>query len=584
MSYPRYSSAILAANDYMKEADYDPLVARYYGSTATGIVTGPHSFLIRYTGGVYEALNSVGVLTYGGSGNTGGADGTDIKDVIQTLLDNLDFSLGVGTQIYFKSGLYTFPSGFSVAKHVGETWNTAIDFIGETGLYGTVLKKGFDGDLITLGDGVDRIGYLGLKNLYVDGNERTGYALKMDTVSSVNMDNVQIEDNADTAIYTDAIWGGSQIWRNLSVQDCGDVGKPAVNLQGASNGVVIDGGSISVNRDVGLSISANSGAMHISGLVSENVPSVGYAMIEDYGMGDVFVNNTLNVGFTTTPVLKLSGIRTVCAGNVITASSNAGTGIYATGGFSGIISNNYIFDCLIGIYTDNAFPTITNNQLANNTVGIKLGAVAANLTGNTYLLTKQQSIYCDTTSYTTITGEHIINSGFSSGANSYSGIYLHDSNMMNIANCVVFDYATPKTTKYGVEENGSSNQNLISNLNGDATGLGGVYRLGNKTRIVNSWVASDTFVDDNFVDRGTQTDCVNGSTISYALPQKATNVRLTMLGDTVTATNKLINFSLYGHAWGAGTGTLTLGMYDSDGAAIAVGNKRDIDWFVEYKQ
>jgi hypothetical protein len=60
----------------------------------------PYSFIIRSSGGFYEAINAIGTLTYGGEDSTGIVDGTDLAAVQQACVTNLEASSGGVICIY----------------------------------------------------------------------------------------------------------------------------------------------------------------------------------------------------------------------------------------------------------------------------------------------------------------------------------------------------------------------------------------------------------------------------------------------------------------------------------------------------
>jgi hypothetical protein len=195
MSYPRYSSAILASNDYVKEADYDPLVAHYYGSTTTGIVAGPYSFLIRNVGGVYEAIDAVGVLTYGGSADAGTIDGDDFSAVIQACID-----------ILVSGGLINITAGNYAV-------NTQIDLDNNIRIVGSGLQS----TILTLATGIT-----GFKSAGLVATPKFGVQLENFTIlgDSIGVAQVGVEMNytySNTAFF------------NIQIKDVGGVGLKLVH-------------------------------------------------------------------------------------------------------------------------------------------------------------------------------------------------------------------------------------------------------------------------------------------------------------------------------------------------------------------
>jgi parallel beta-helix repeat protein len=76
------------------------------------------AYVIRVNGSYYEAINgSTGVITYGGSNDAGGSDGTDADVVINAALSAVETAGGGG--LYFKYGTYTIDAKLSVPSN---TW------------------------------------------------------------------------------------------------------------------------------------------------------------------------------------------------------------------------------------------------------------------------------------------------------------------------------------------------------------------------------------------------------------------------------------------------------------------------------
>jgi hypothetical protein len=130
-------------------ADYPPqvtaaswnAVAAHVRSGLTGGITQyPYSFLVRENGVFYEAVDSVGVLTFGGSGNAGGVDGTNAASVVQAAIDEAaDDAFGTNSgHVHINKGTYIITATITCpsAKRVlltGDGWFTSW-FIGSVAL------------------------------------------------------------------------------------------------------------------------------------------------------------------------------------------------------------------------------------------------------------------------------------------------------------------------------------------------------------------------------------------------------------------------------------------------------------------
>jgi hypothetical protein len=74
------------------------------GETVSGYLAYPYSFTIRVITGVYDAVNSIGTLCYGGASDAGGVDGHDFSAVFAACVDALASSGGF---IMICKGAYT---------------------------------------------------------------------------------------------------------------------------------------------------------------------------------------------------------------------------------------------------------------------------------------------------------------------------------------------------------------------------------------------------------------------------------------------------------------------------------------------
>ncbi|MFA5365980.1 MAG: right-handed parallel beta-helix repeat-containing protein [Candidatus Bathyarchaeia archaeon] len=134
---------------------------------ASGVtIQYPFSYVIRNVGGVYDAVNGNGVLTYGGSSDAGGIDGDNAAAVIQAAIN----ATADGT-IYLKKGRYILTSPLTlVDKNIilaGDGWGRIYDSGNETG---TILVKQYSDAaayFITVTHTEDNIGVFSIRDLAI---------------------------------------------------------------------------------------------------------------------------------------------------------------------------------------------------------------------------------------------------------------------------------------------------------------------------------------------------------------------------------------------------------------------------------
>jgi hypothetical protein len=92
----------------LDERDYEALRQRYSGITLNGVRSYPFTYLIRNSGGRYEAINSAHDLVYGGADDAGGIIGTSLSAVMNACLAEGSVS------IYLAPGSYTLDAAITL--------------------------------------------------------------------------------------------------------------------------------------------------------------------------------------------------------------------------------------------------------------------------------------------------------------------------------------------------------------------------------------------------------------------------------------------------------------------------------------
>jgi hypothetical protein len=190
MSYPRKYAVATAAGDHLKDLDWDAMVDAANGMTTSGAtIQYPYSYLIRKSGGFYESVDDHGIITYGGSSDAGGADGTDPSAVIQESWDDLAGVGGKGGRIFIKSigaglGDYVLPSSLNLTIPGGGFYT---EIVGEN-KYGVTL----DGSaLATYAANIyGAVGAIGIRNIRIHG----GVNLTA-PVGNITLENIKFGDS-----------------------------------------------------------------------------------------------------------------------------------------------------------------------------------------------------------------------------------------------------------------------------------------------------------------------------------------------------------------------------------------------------
>lgn len=107
MTYPRQYPLADGSGNPVDERDYNAIVGLCNGKLANGTYIQSHfDYIIRESGGYYEAIDDNGNLVYGGSGSEGGADGTDICSILQAIHDAVE-TAGTAALVHITTGTFS---------------------------------------------------------------------------------------------------------------------------------------------------------------------------------------------------------------------------------------------------------------------------------------------------------------------------------------------------------------------------------------------------------------------------------------------------------------------------------------------
>jgi hypothetical protein len=155
VSYTREFSSYPTADKVVKaDADWNALLDH--------ALEKPASYIIRKNGTYYEAINgSTGKVSYGGSGNAGGATGTDAKSVVQA-------ASSAGGKLFFKGQTtYTFSDSVTLG-----TTPVVCEGEGDTTIF-TLADNVNKPIFITAGGAVTSRKRHGFRNIKFKGNKTT---------------------------------------------------------------------------------------------------------------------------------------------------------------------------------------------------------------------------------------------------------------------------------------------------------------------------------------------------------------------------------------------------------------------------
>jgi hypothetical protein len=389
MSYPRKSATILAANDYCREPDWDAMVDAANGMTIAAGVTiqYPYSFIVRNVGGVYDAIDGNGVLTYGGSADAGGVDGDDAAAVIQEATDYLT----TGGRIFFSKGSYLLLRAID--------YKSAVYYEGE-GKGRDVPNTVFtvpDGSTHAMFSNSAQVIYGGVKNINFQGNGAlTGNATgnifeggKVVGTGEYTIENCCFIDAGNDAIVFTLANSEANKFINLLIDYAGRYG------------IFFDHSNSNIVRDSSVNHTTNVGIYNYVG--AGNVFNNTHVLwCQDSGMVNNLsyrtmvhnckFDNNYNHGVMDTNTTNNMYTSSVFTDNSI-VGANQKDGLYFTGTSAKfIVMGNTMMDTRnpklqrYGIHTDNTtnYAIITDNVVADNLTPMLLsgGTVSGGVQGN----------------------------------------------------------------------------------------------------------------------------------------------------------------------------------------------------------
>ncbi len=176
-------------------------------------------------------------------------------------------------------------------------------------------------------------------------------------------------------------------------------------------------------------------------------------------------------------------------GNIVLNTGSYGIRNINAGANRSMIENNRVINCgqienVDGIILDNADNSVVSGNLVYQAgrYGIQCSTAFTSVTGNVIINADKHGIYLDNPQRSTVTG-NTINSCGQDATNTYSGIYLNNASECTIVGNRSDDLGTGTRQKYGIEEAGTSDQNIILGNMVRRNLTGGILVLGVATQV-----------------------------------------------------------------------------------------------------
>jgi hypothetical protein len=242
-------------------ASWNAMVDAANGMTVSGAtIQYPYSFIIRDNGGFYEAVDSHGIITYGGSGDIGVTDAIDAAEVITKAVEAAPYgkiTFAGDTVFHCKT-----PMDFTDVGPLmeGEGWGQ-YPFTA----HGSIISKEFNGTLLkfTYSDGAQPV--FGIRDLAFIGTKATYTGRGIEVTGLPNgwfIENTRVRDFADNCLYvhdtgkhwlikclfsasdTDVIWydhAADWRWWEVEADWARGSGYSAANINQLCTGEIIGG-------------------------------------------------------------------------------------------------------------------------------------------------------------------------------------------------------------------------------------------------------------------------------------------------------------------------------------------------------
>jgi len=474
----------------------------------TGDVTAPTgldktvSYIIRINGSYYEAINgTTGTVDYGGSGNAGGATGTDAAEVINAVIA----SLTNGGTVFLKQGTYHLVNKGTVVDGVA------------TDYYAILVAVN---NIRICGEGHNTI-------LYVDDGEETDAILSQNGVTHLIVENLAINGNkANQSTRGSGIKLVANqyfIINNCYIHHCESSGIAMVTRGGSStdtHGVITN--NISTDNDehgihVYFTYHTNIKGNHL-------IDNINYGIHLNNGFYNSLVNNNCYSN-TSTGIYITSSQRNKVVGNDCSNRNLNGIMVLSSSSHNTIIGNTCVDNRQQGIY-------LLGSGANKNTV--TANTVARNLRFGVLLVDAE---------YNTITANIICENDIDDTA-SYDGIRLDtNSNENVVANNIIHGNDRDQIRVQGdyniIENNNLDATGAVSNINNTGTG--------NRIRANYDWITENSGSDS--IANGTTSRVVaHGLNVTPSLEhftiiggEDPTNDVGTIWIDTIGAANFTVN-------------------------------------------
>lgn len=242
------------------------------------------------------------------------------------------------------------------------------------------------------------------------------------------------------------------------------------------------------------------------------------------------IDTTVDIGIYSSEALQNEVI-----GNIVLNTGSYGIRFVSASHENNCVGN-WVYNCgqtasVDGIVLDNSQRcNCTGNYVyLSGRNGIRLTtATYANVSGNYVIQTDQHGIYVDGAFRGNVTGNTVHISGQAT-SNTYSGIYLNNAVDTSVIGNRSGDIGSGTRQKYGIEEAGTSDNNIIIGNMLDRNGTAAMVTVGASTMVLNN--------------RSFTTNKINGTLSPLASDGGALGTTSLMWSDLFLASGGVINFN-----------------------------------------